>query len=161
MPQRTSKVLAFLCILIVGGMVMACQPDNSPSTTSAATPAIDFDAVYVENDGQGEYVQVLLKMSLMNYPGDILKFGLSSPEQHQQRLQYYMQDFKNNIRLISGTDTILCLDSHFERLNMDLPYRNFILTFQQPSIEAADQLLISDLIFTQQIIQTSIRKSDD
>jgi hypothetical protein len=161
MTKRTSKASIVLLLLFLGGVMTACQSDSSQSAIATSGPAIDFDAVYVENEVPGDYVQVLLKMSLMNQQGDILKYGLSMPEQHQQRLQYYMQDFKNNIQLISGRDTIPCLDSHFERLNMDLPYRNFILTFQRPFIQASDQLLIGDPIFTQQIIQTSIRKSND
>lgn len=122
---------------------------------------IDYDAVYINQDKTSDYTQILLRMSLKNYQGDILKFGLNTPEKHQERLHYFIQEFKNDISLVSNQDTINCIDAHFERLHMDLPYRNFILTFKQDNFESNNHIMINDFNYSNQILKLSIQENHE
>lgn len=139
---------------------LGCNRDNTNVNLQQFNqPVIDYNAIYVVEEDLKDFSQILLKMSLKNVQVDIIKFGLSSPKQHQQRLNYYIQNFKQDIFLVSDTDTIPCTDSHFERLYMDLPYRNFILTFNTDILGEQDHLLIKDPVYTNQLIKLSIQKS--
>lgn len=142
--------LAFACLYI------SCHQENHKELIH---PSIDFDAIHSVGEESSDYTQVLLRMSLKGYQSDLLKFGLASTQQHQDRLHYYINDFKNEIRLVANNDTLNCIDAHFERLHMDLPYRNFILTFNQRTINVEDYLLINDVIYTNQQLSIRIRKN--
>jgi hypothetical protein len=107
-----------------------------------------------------EFNQVLLRLQLLNTNTDILKYGLSTPEEHQARLSYYLFGFKNDLSLISSGDTIPCYDAHFERTYMDLPYMNFILTFHH-GVKEGDELMIHEGVYTQQHLVFTIEPNQN
>lgn len=154
-----NRTLLILIGLVYIWIYTACGSENpyQPETY----PSIDYDALYIAEEQPGNYIQIILRMSLKNHKGDIIKFGLSSPEEHQERLHYFFQEFKNDINLISNQDTIGCIDAHFERLHMDLPYRNFILTFKESGFNVNDYLLINDQTYSNQLLKLSIRKNHE
>lgn len=147
-----------LSALVFIWLLASCSADKQQQM-DIIDPVIDYNAIHTADNEPGDYVQILLKMSVSNIQGDIIKFGLSTPEQHQERLNYFIRDFKQNISLVSNTDTISCTDSHMERLYMDLPYRNFVLTFKKNALNDQDQLLISDPIYSKKLIKLSIQNS--
>ena len=161
-PFRLGVRTAIFSIIACCGLWLGCHDDSvNASLENTQYPTLDYAAFFVEEETAAEYCQVLLKMSLKQYRGDILKFGLSSPAAHQERLNYFIRDFKESIALVSGSDTFPCVDSHLERLHMDLPYRNFILTFKRSSLTDQDYLLIKDTEYSHQQIKLSIDKSYD
>ncbi len=131
----------------------------SDSRPKQHPPKIDFDGVAIENPETLGQLQIMLRMSLKNYDGDILKYGLNESQAHQERIQYYLSEFKKDLFLVTKADTISPLDVIFERPQMDLPYRNFILTFNHASLENQDRLRINDPVYSQKIIETTIRKN--
>lgn len=162
MSNLKTSLLSILAIMVCLGGWLGCHDDQAiDKLAQIQNPVLDFTAIYAEEESAGEYSQVFLKIALKNYHGDILKFGLSSPAAHQERIQYFIRDWKQSIALVAGSDTIPCTDSHMERMHMDLPYRNFILTFKQSSIGDLDHLLIEDTVYSNQLIKLSIDKSYD
>ena len=124
----------------------------------ALIPTLNMEARLLNADEKSQLSQIVLKMQLENYSGDLLKFGISEIEAHQLRLAYYTSQFKKDILLVNGDDTIPCLDSHFERLHMDLPYRNFILTFGQKMGSQNSKLIIDDHQFSNHLVQVKINQ---
>lgn len=148
--RRIEHRLGTLCLLL---SLAACQQDAPPVVQ---TPVLDMAAVAdLESSEDGAVGQVLLKLQLLNTRTDILKYGIHTPEEHQERLQYYRTQFKEDVNLVSGADTLPCYDLHTERMYMDLPYMNFILTFNHP-ISPGDRLLISDIVYTRQTVLLDI-----
>lgn len=123
-----------------------CKQD---AASAAQMPVLDMVAIADFDSEPTGFSQVLLKLQLLNTRADILKYGIHTPEQHQERLHYYRTQFKEDVFLVSGADTIPCYDLHAERLYMDLPYMNFVLTFERP-LKQGDQLLIHDIVYTQE-----------
>lgn len=124
----------------------ACKQEISNTPNS---PVLDMVAVADFDEGEADFSQVLLKLQLLHTNTDILKYGIHTPEEHQQRLYYYRSHFKEDVFLMSGADTIPCYDVHAERMYMDLPYINFILTFGR-RLSQGDKLLIHDIVFSHQ-----------
>ncbi len=143
--------IGLLCLCLLPGL-KACKQDAPPA---AQTPALDMVAVADFESEDTGFSQVLLKLVLLHTHTDILKHGIRTPEEHQERLQYYRTQFKEDVYLVSGADTLPCYDLHAERLYMDLPYMNFILTFNHP-VSRGDKLLISDIVYTQQTVLIDI-----
>jgi len=119
--------------------------------------SIDFDA-YLPADQENKVKQILLKVELKNSSEDVLKFGLNTPEEHQERLNYYFKDFKRDLFLATNYDTLSCVDAHLERTFMDAPKRNFILNFFVDEGQEIQKLLIADQVYTGQILELDIRK---
>jgi len=153
MSRLKSFVLFVTLISTSGILIWSCStkedlPSNDPN------PKLDIRAL-AEFGQENEFSQVLLRMQLLNSHADLLKHGLSTPEEHQNRLSYYLFGFKDDVALISQGDTIPCYDLHFERTYMDLPYMNFILTFHH-SVQEGDEILLYEGIYTQQTLVFSI-----
>lgn len=129
-----------------------CQQNATPA---AQMPVMDMVAIADFDSEPTGFSQVLLKLQLLNTRADILKYGIHTPEQHQERLHYYRTQFSEDVFLVSGADTIPCYDLHAERLYMDLPYMNFVLTFERP-LTQGDQLLIHEIVFTQETVLLNI-----
>lgn len=119
--------------------------------------SIDFDAFMPSGQGS-QMKQFLLKMELVNSKEDVLKFGLNTPEEHQERLSYYFKDFKRDIFLVTDEDTLTCIDAHIERTYMDAPKRNFILNFHLEKDQEIQKLLIADQVYSGQLLELNIRK---
>lgn len=124
-------------------------------------PRVDFHAKFFQPEQTNEPTQILFRISLLNTNADLLKYGLSEPTMHQERIAYYINGFKEHIHLISKGDTIPCVDSHFERLQMDVPYRNFILTFPSQDVDEDTVLLIEDIVFSNNLVQVSIENENE
>jgi hypothetical protein len=156
MKILNNKILWLVCTLLIAFGIYSFVSANSEDTNGTEI-SIDFDAYSPDQEGS-EVFQVLLKMSLTNYSGDVLKYGLESPEQHQQRLNYYISEFSKDIFLVSESDTLQCIDSHFERTYMDAPKRNFILNFNASNSEKFNKLLIVDQVYSGRVLELDIRK---
>lgn len=135
--------IMYLCLLL--GFA-ACKQETAQVVQP---PALDMAALADFDSEHTGFGQVLLKLHLLNTRADILKYGIHTPEEHQERLYYYRTHFKDDVFLLSGADTIPCYDLRAERMYMDLPYMNFILTFERPMSDG-DKLLIQDIVYTQQ-----------
>jgi hypothetical protein len=143
------RMPALLICVMLG--LASCK--QAPADT-AQPPVLDMIAV-ADFDTGADFSQVLLKLQLLHTRADILKFGIRSPEEHQARINYYRDHFKNEIFLVSGADTLPCYDVHAERLYMDLPYMNFILAFNHP-VSRGDELLIHDIVYSNQSVLVAI-----
>lgn len=128
-----------------------CSQRVESPISEELVPVLDFVAVADIEEETSDLGEVLLRLQLLHTRTDILKYGINSPEEHQQRLSYYRTHFKEDIFLVSDTDTIPCHDVHAERLYMDLPYMNFILTFNR-RLANGDKLLINDVIYSQHTV---------
>ena len=60
---------------------------------------------------------------------DALNVAISSAKNYQQRINYISFDFKNDIVLKEGNDTLKCHLFHLERSYSPVPYVEFILKF--------------------------------
>lgn len=144
-------LIGALCLCLLPGLT-ACKQD-APADGQA--PVLDMVALADFELEDAGFSQVLLKLQLLHTRSDILKYGIHTPEEHQERLQYYRAQFKEDVYLVSGADTLPCYDLHAERLYMDLPYMNFILTFNHP-VSRGDKLLVNDIVYTQQTVLLDI-----
>jgi hypothetical protein len=143
-----------LLILFIGFQVFACKN----SSKNSEEMRIDFIASSPktgigEGDNKGS---VVLRVALLGSNQDLLKYACKNNSEEQSRLEYYNLNLKKDIFLVSGTDTIPCIDSHMEQLYMQVPYRNFLLYFGEHTIEENDEILIVDKVFSNKIITTKI-----
>lgn len=140
-----------LCVLpfLWGGCERSSNAQNN-----GAEPV--FDITVLSSERLGSHQQLLLRLQLLQYGGDMIRFGLSMVPEHQERLRYYLQDFKTDVWLVSARDTIPCLDSHLERLHMDSPYRDFILTFPNNSNLQPTHLVVYDREYTGELLQLKL-----
>lgn len=147
--------------LLLGLIYCGCQP-NTDSVTGPEhqNPVIDFRAFTESLNEDNEFNQVLIRIQILHTNTDILKYGITTPEEHQARLNYYRVDFKKVLHLISQGDTLPCYDLHAERLYMDLPYMNFIATFHHP-ITIQDEILIHDEVYTNMKVVAAIEQNEE
>lgn len=159
MQMIKNRILLIISSFIVA-FTIGCGPDTSAlSFSGSKEPVIDFRALTSLSGEVSDFNQVLIKIRLLNSNADILKFGISTPEEHQSRLNYYRVDFKYDVKLISNGDTIPCYDLHAERLYMDLPYMNFIATFHH-SISTQDEIMIHDMVYTSKDVFVGIEQNE-
>lgn len=159
MQPIKNRILLTISSFIVAFNI-GCGPDaGALSSSSSKEPIVDFRAIASLSDDVSEFSSVLIKIRLLNSNTDILKFGISTPEEHQSRLNYYRVDFKYDVKLISQGDTIPCYDLHAERLYMDLPYMNFIATFHHP-VSAEDEIMIHDVVYTSKDVFVAIEQNE-
>jgi hypothetical protein len=147
--MKGSKLI--MVLLLLGAM--GCR-ENEGELDFNADPVFDLEVLAI--DHQPDHHQLLLRLQLLHYPGDMLRFGLTTVPEHQARLEYYTLAFKEDLFLLAGRDTISCLDSHFERLHMDSPYRDFILTFPKSSGETPTDLILIDRQYTGEALQLKL-----
>lgn len=121
---------------------------------------IDFDARLPMQKSNEEInlSSVILRISLKDATGDLIKYGLATSKEQLSRQEYYSLNFTNDIYLLAGTDTFPCIDSHMEQLYMDLPYRTFILYFGDHVVGVNDKILIMDKVFSNKVVLVSINK---
>ena len=75
-----------------------------------------------------------LRIGLVNGTEEFLKYHLSDKEEYNRRVKYYAFDFKNDISLISNSDTLHPVLFHFERAYDLIPYATFSLAFSKDKI---------------------------
>lgn len=142
----------YLSVLL---LTAGCSAKPEQVRTVAEEPVINFVALADFQAPAAEFSQVLLKIELLHSKADLLKHGISTPEEHQARLNYYRAQFKDDVYLLSARDSFPCYDVHAERMYMDLPYMNFILTFNH-QLTTSDELLINDIIYSNKSVRVAI-----
>ncbi len=153
--MRLTKNNGFYMMLMAIGMLSSCSSEVESNLTTVNEPLIDFKALSDFDSNNGGFNQIFLRIQLLNSGTDILKYGINTPAEHQSRLNYYRTEFKNDVFILSGKDTVPCYDLHAERLYMDIPYMNFILTFQH-KISPEDIVMINEFVFTNRSILIEI-----
>ncbi len=84
---------------------------------------------------------------------DILGFGDNEGELYNSKMAYLLNDMKNDIKLIVGTDTISCDDFHLERGMESSSKARFIFSFptkfssNQESKNLDRQISLNDKLF--------------
>ena len=99
---------------------------------------------------------------------ELLKSGVESPEEYQERIEYCSFYIQNDLFLIDGTDTLPCRMSHFERTYGISPKAKFTLLFdsvkgsgkQKKSSTQDKTLVYFDRMFANGIIKMRIKASD-
>jgi|WetSurMetagenome_2_1015567.scaffolds.fasta_scaffold75980_2 hypothetical protein len=160
--MNLSKTKQLFNLLYMLGMFtfISCAAKTDTSTAERNEPVIDFKAIADLRDTVSAFSQIVLRLELLHTHTDILKYGISTPEEHQARLNYYRVNFKNDIFLIATGDTIPCYDVHQERLYMDLPYMNFILTFNH-HFSKEDELQINDVVYSHKTLLVAIEPKSE
>ncbi len=152
------KIIAPITTVLLLVFATAFMRERKQTHPTNIEPSINFEAHDLNKSPlPGDSIrQLVLRISLTNSRADLLKLGIQSPEQHQERLLYYISDFKEQLSLESEGSKLSCLDSHLERTHMDLPYRNFILTFTGPDVYTHKTLKVEDPILTNRTIEIQI-----
>lgn len=152
------KLLHYMLFVSLLSLASNCRTEAKKENGGIT---IDFDARIPETESVEDANKsiVLLRIKLMNTKEDLIKYGLSTSQEQRKRQEYYILNFTRDIYLISGVDTISCIDSHMEQLYMDLPYRTFILNFGEHAVKEKDKLLILDKVFSNNALLVSINKN--
>ncbi len=104
-----------------------------------------------------------LKIAIEDGQGELLKHKLSSPQEYQNRVEYYAFKMQKDIDLVNGLDTIPCALFHFERTYDIAPYSNFILGFSAKDVKKMKKdfsLVFHDKVFGKGIIQFHYTKEE-
>lgn len=95
-----------------------------------------------------------LKIEIKDGQGELLKYGLTSTEQYQERINYFSFGMQKDIQLVDGNDTLPCLLYHYERVYDVAPYGTFILGFAKGKNDNAGKtLLLFDKGFNKGIVK--------
>ncbi|MDP1725784.1 MAG: hypothetical protein Q8M15_03300 [Bacteroidota bacterium] len=156
--MKVKKLLYYILFVSLLGLLNNCRTEVKKKD---APVTIDFDARMPGRNGMDEAnsSSVILRVQLVGSKADLIKYGLSITHEQRLRNDYYMLKFSKDIYLISGADTIPCVDSHSEQLYMDLPYRTFILNFGEYLIKDNDEILVIDRVFSNKPLLVSIHKN--
>jgi hypothetical protein len=84
----------------------------------------------------------IFKMATEDHDKDILKAGISSPNEYYGRLQYFISGLQNDFKLAAGKDTLACSLCNFERTYSVSPYSNFVLAFDRPKNDTGTKDLV-------------------
>ena len=104
----------------------------------------------------------LLRMQSNTNNADVLNFQSASLEDYQNRVSYFSFDFRNDLQLVDGQDTLSCKLYHFERRYGVTPYVEFMLGF--PAADSAitahqdKTLLIKNRVFGHRPLPITIQK---
>ena len=152
-----NRSLLFLCLISMSLLSSNCSTNAENKSRSVS---IDFDArVPIAKDAEGPgRSTVVLRMTLVNSNENIISYGLNTAAEKLQRQEYYSLNFSKDLYLLSGTDTLPCLDSHMEQLYMNLPYRTFLLDFGECHLTEQDRILIMDRVFSNRSLLVSVNK---
>ena len=98
-----------------------------------------------------------LRLAASDGQGDILQLRASGTDAYYQRVEYFSFGFQNDLRLLSGPDTLPCRLFHFERNYGAAPYMDFMLGFDQNAGNNYDRRLIYyDRVYSDSTIQLTI-----
>jgi hypothetical protein len=75
------------------------------------------------------------RISTPNLKSELLKAGISSLEEYNQRILYCSFQMQNDLKLLDGRDTLNCELFHFERVYNLAPYATFSLGFPLGKME--------------------------
>lgn len=85
------------------------------------------------------------KIEVANFNQELLKYNLESPEQYEQRVNYFAFKIQNDFKLIEGKDTLDCELFHFERNYGVAPTAHFVLAF--PAIQNGNKIFDKTLSY--------------
>lgn len=92
-----------------------------------------------------------------------LRYGVSSLEEYNQRLGYYLDQAKNDIQLAYGKDTLHPISYVFENSFNLTPYETMVVGFQLPKEQGGPetmQLSYTDQVFKNGIIKNTFHTKD-
>ncbi len=90
---------------------------------------------------------------------DVLMTNLSDPAEYDLRVNYYSFDFKHDIYLVEGADTLQCRLFHFVRSHGIAPYVDFVMAFDQASQASGNkQLVLTDRALANNPMEFNISK---
>jgi len=100
-----------------------------------------------------QYYDLTIKMK--SGEGELLKQGLASVEQYDQRVKYFAFAMQNDIQLVEGNDTLPCSLFHFERAYDITPQATFLLGFpvNENTSKEDKTLIIYDKTFNSGLIK--------
>ena len=124
----------------------------------------------VRNQGSGESLTVgdydgihffNFRIKKESGTGEVLRNDLGSLEEYKSRVEYYAFDFKDDVFLVQGNDTVYCEMSHFERAYDATPFCNIMIGF--PSKEIKDDedctIVVHEKIFDRGILKFRFMKN--
>ena len=93
--------------------------------------------------------------------GEVLRNELTSLEDYRERVEYYAFDFKDDIFIVQGIDTIHCEMSHFERAYDATPFCNIMIGFPSKRINDNEDctIVVHDKIFNKGILKFRFAKN--
>jgi hypothetical protein len=101
------------------------------------------------------------KIQLTKDEGELLKHKLSSPDEYQERLNYFSFNMQQDIKMIEGLDTVSCALFHFERAYDVAPYAIFLLGFPKGEKDFASKTFFyQDNVFHKGIIKFTFTKDE-
>lgn len=95
------------------------------------------------------------KISLTEGSGELLKHQITSPQQYDQRINYFAFGMQKDIQLVEGTDTLPCSLYHFERTYDIAPSSTCLLGFPVNTKKSSTEktLLVYDRTFNKGLLK--------
>lgn len=94
-----------------------------------------------------------------SFQDELIKSGLTSRGEYDQRLMYYSFEMQKDIQLISGTDTIPCSMLHYERTFNISPKANFMIGFPVVTkTNKPEEIVSKTLVYEDKVFKTGIVK---
>jgi hypothetical protein len=90
---------------------------------------------------------VVVRFETSGADNDVLKIGLQSQPEYDQRIQYLSMAIMNDFKLIDGQDTLGCVTHQWERNFNIANFTNIVLVFKNNYTHKAKTLLYDDQIF--------------
>lgn len=78
------------------------------------------------------------RIAAENQQQELLKVGITSPEDYYSRIEYFSFNMQKDFKLIDGKDTLPCVLFHFERVYGLAPNATFVLGFPLTKEEQTD-----------------------
>jgi hypothetical protein len=103
-----------------------------------------------------------LTIALESGQGELLKHGLTSIAQYDERVQYFAFEMQKDIKLVEDGDTIPCGLYHFERAYDVAPYSKFMLGFVKNKKTGSKErtLVFYDRVFNKGLIKFTYTDED-
>lgn len=89
-------------------------------------------------------ISFVLKMSPNDGRTQFLNIGNISDQEYYRRINYYLNEFQNDIKLINGSDTFSPLNIIYERYYNISPSQSLVFGFESIDIEKEIKLIIND-----------------
>lgn len=99
------------------------------------------------------------KISLTESMGELIKYNLSSAEEYNARVNYLAFGIQDDLKLLSGKDTLTCELLHFERAYDVAPYATLLCAFPKSS-NKEKTFLYEDRLFGKGIIKFTFRQEE-
>jgi len=133
---------------------LLCKPVDYIISKEAGNGKVSASEYARKIEELSDLIYFDLRIKIDHCNGEFLKYGVSSSEEYQDRVAYSAFAMQQDIRLVSGGDSIPCSLFHFERAFDVVPYGNFLMGF------SADPATLKDLtfVFHDNLLQKGIIK---